>query len=383
MKLSTLGGTLIIAGTSIGAGMLGLPVLTGPSGFFPSLAVLVLAWAFMVITGCLFAELALLHKEDANILTMAERALGKAGKAFAWIVYLFFFYSLLVAYFVGGGNLIADFFNGSLSSAILFFSLIFIGVVACGKKVVDPCNKMCMVGLFIAYVAFVCIGAKATESSRLFHHDLGSIWMSFPIAFAAFGYQGTIPTLASWMGYERRSLYMAIIAGTFLTFAIYIVWQWLILGIVPVDGPHGIMEAIKEGHDAVYPLQFFTNNHAIFVIGRVFAFFAIATSFLGVGIALVDFWADGLGIKTRGTSKKLILLTLAFAPSFLFSIFYPHIFLAALSFAGGFGSALLLGLLPLLMALRAKILTRNWFFYLLLVFIAFEIACETIILIGG
>lgn len=35
---SVLGGMLLIAGSCIGAGMLGLPIVTGLSGFFPSLA---------------------------------------------------------------------------------------------------------------------------------------------------------------------------------------------------------------------------------------------------------------------------------------------------------------------------------------------------------
>ncbi|MDB6080953.1 MAG: tyrP 4 [Chlamydiia bacterium] len=378
MKLSTLSGTLIVAGTSIGAGMLGLPVVTGTSGFFPSLVVLTICWAFMATTGLLFAELALLHKEDINILSMAQHTLGRTGKLFAWVVYLFLFYSLLVAYFVGGGNLTSDFFDGSQLSAIILFATLFIGVISLGKRVVDPLNKLCMVGLFVAYIGFVAIGAKNINTSFLLRQNWSATWTALPIAFTAFGYQGTIPTLASWMHYDRRALRTAIIGGTLITLFIYIVWQWLILGIVPVEGPHGILETVQEGRDAVHPLQFFTNSPTVWKIGRAFAFFAISTSFLGVGIALIDFWADGLGIKKRTVSKKLALLALTFAPPLFFALLYPHIFLAALSVAGGFGSALLLGLLPLLMAVQAKILKKKWLFLALIAFVVFEIGCELV-----
>lgn len=100
--LRTFGGSLIVAGTSIGAGMLALPVVTGPAGFVPSIAVLVACWAFMTITGLLFAELSLWLKSDANILSMAKRTLGKPGLIATWVLYLFLFYSLTIAYMVGG-----------------------------------------------------------------------------------------------------------------------------------------------------------------------------------------------------------------------------------------------------------------------------------------
>ena len=37
MNTKIIGGTLLVAGTAIGAGMLALPVLTGMAGFVPSL----------------------------------------------------------------------------------------------------------------------------------------------------------------------------------------------------------------------------------------------------------------------------------------------------------------------------------------------------------
>lgn len=49
-------GAFLIAGTTIGGGMLALPVLTSQAGFFPSLAIYLLCWLFMVGTGLLFWE---------------------------------------------------------------------------------------------------------------------------------------------------------------------------------------------------------------------------------------------------------------------------------------------------------------------------------------
>ena len=97
---SLIGGTLLVAGTCIGGGVLALPVLTSMGGFLPSLTLYLLCWAFMACTGMLYLEVIHWMDGESNIVSMAEKTLGKLGKAFTWAIYLFFFYSLSVAYVV-------------------------------------------------------------------------------------------------------------------------------------------------------------------------------------------------------------------------------------------------------------------------------------------
>lgn len=47
-------GTLLIAGTTIGGGVLALPVVTGIAGYVPSLLIYLICWMFMATTGLLF-----------------------------------------------------------------------------------------------------------------------------------------------------------------------------------------------------------------------------------------------------------------------------------------------------------------------------------------
>ncbi|MCE5294635.1 MAG: amino acid permease [Chlamydiales bacterium] len=386
--LRTFGGSLIVAGTSIGAGMLALPVVTGPAGFVPSIAVLVACWAFMTITGLLFAELSLWLKSDANILSMAKRTLGKPGLIATWVLYLFLFYSLTIAYMVGGGNLLVELFGDSTSVIvrILIFAFVTVAAITMGKKVIDPVNRLLMIGLFIAYAGFVVIGLPVVDSTLLQTSNWHLASLALPVTFTSFGFQGTVPTLASWMHYDKTRLRRAIVIGTTLTLLMYIVWQWLFLGIVPSEGPNGLLDTLNQGRDAVYPLQYFTNNAFIWGLGRGFAFFALTTSFLGVGIGLVDFLADGLNLNKN--TQKPLLLALAFGLPLGFALCFPHVFLQALGFAGGFGCASLLGILPILMVWKAKfidkvalgddsLLFKRGLFLVLLTFVGFEMIIET------
>lgn len=82
---------------------------------------------------------------------------------------------------------------------------------------------------------------------------------------------------------------------------------------------------------------------------QYFALFAILTSFLGNSLSFVDFLADGLRIKKTPAGKGY-LCALVIIPAFIPAVFYPHIFLSALNYAGTYGAVILFGILPALMA---------------------------------
>lgn len=386
---SLIRGTLLIAGTSIGGGMLALPVLTGQVGFAPSLAVYLACWLFMMITGLLILEIALWMEPGANIVSMAERTLGGWGKAFAWGLYLFLFYCLTLAYIVGMGDLIV----GALPSAWhirewqggLLFLLIFGPLVYAGAHVVGKFNIVLMAGLGISYVLFLILGFSYVRQELLQTANWSKLWTALPITFTAFAYQGTVPTLVSYMHRDVRGIRLAIIIGSFLPLIAYALWQWLILGIVPVDGPGGLNEAMQKGQNAVHPLKDILNSSSVYIVGQYFAFFALVTSFLGVSLGLVDFLADGLRIK-KTVAGKAALCLLVFVPPLLFAFTHPHVFLIALDYAGGFGCALLLGLLPVLMIWsgRYKMQLKGEYtvgggkglLIALILFVCIELACQ-------
>ena len=89
MNSRIIGVTLLVAGTTIGAGMLALPLVTGPSGYLPAVFLLITYWAFMLYTAFLLLETTLSFPSGANLVTMARDRLGITGQAITWIVYLF------------------------------------------------------------------------------------------------------------------------------------------------------------------------------------------------------------------------------------------------------------------------------------------------------
>lgn len=335
--------------------MLALPVLTSQAGFMPSLFAYFLCWLFMACTGLLFLEVSQWMKAESNIVSMAERTLGKGGKAFAWIVYLFLFYCLTVAYMVGIGNIFIELLNFRIADGWgpLIFAILFAPLIVIPTALASHLNLWLIGGLALSYFGFVLLGFQFVNVDLLKFYDWSYTFKVLPIAFISFAYQGIIPTLANYLNHDAKKIRTAILCGSFITLISYIIWEGLILGIVPVDTPNGLQDALKKGQNAVYPLKFFIKNGSVYWLGQALAFFALVTSFLGVSLGLRDFLADGLSIK-KDKRGIFLLALMVIIPPLLIAVTYPHIFLVSLDYAGGFGSALLLGLLPIVMAWRGR-----------------------------
>jgi tyrosine-specific transport protein len=341
------GGTLLVAGTAIGVGMLALPVATGPAGFMPSMTIYLICWAFMLSTGLLLLEASLWMPKDTGFISMAHRFLGTPGRILFWIVYLFLFLTVMIAHAAGGGTVLKDIAGWDLptwTSTILYTAL-FAPVVYLGARSVDRLNMILISGVIVCYTAFICVSIGEVNPTLLKHSNWDKGWIALPILFTAFTYQIIIPTLMTYMERNVKKIRLAIILGSTIPLAIYLIWQVLILGIIPAEGPGGLIEAKMQGQNAIEPLKHFVKSPYLFSIGKYFAFFALTTSFIPLALSFFDFLADGLKWKKAGSKRGLLCLA-TFGIPLAIALLYPHIFLIALGYAGGVSCAFLFGFMP-------------------------------------
>ncbi len=359
-----LGAILLVSGSCIGAGMLGLPVLTALGGFRPTLVMFFCCWLFMLITGLLLLEVNLWFKEDVSIVSMATRTLGPVGKVLAWSLFAFLFYSLMVAYVSASGQLISDFVEETVGliapewSGSLFLTVLFGVFLYLGTGTVDRINRLLMFGLILSYLILVYVGSGHVKTELLKHTDWSAAVYAVPAMIISFGFHNLVPSLTIYLKHDVRKLRLAIIVGSLIPLIVYLMWEWLILGIVPLDGSNGFREALDQGSMATRALRNIAGGSWVVEIAEYFSFFAIITSFLSVALSFVDFLADGLQIKKDGPGK-LKLCVLSLTPPYLLALLYPNIFLAALSYAGAFGAVILFGILPAAMAWSGRYITKH------------------------
>lgn len=354
----TWGSTLIVIGTTTGAGMLALPVIGALSGTVPSLLVLFFCWAFLYTTARIFLEVTLACPGEPNMISMAKKTLGPWGQGVCWILTLVLLYSLNAAYIAGSGPIFLSGLQTLFGPAVPFFIaplplMILFGVfIYLGTHMVDGLNRVLLLGKAFAYLFLIIALPSHIDPSLWLRSEWSGIWKALPVVVTAYGFHTVIPSLSTYLGHNKKELKKVLFWGSFIPFAVYAVWDLFVLGILPLEGENGLMTALAQGDSASLPLSRVVHSRWISIAAFTFPFFAIMTSFLGVSLSLSDFLTDGLRLRRFSIGREVAAL-FTFIPPFLFVLSYPKGFIAALQFAGAI-VAVLLCFLPALMGWKLR-----------------------------
>lgn len=350
-KESVFGATLLVSGCCIGAGMLGLPVVSAKAGFIPSTLAMLLCYFFATASGLLLLEATLWFEQKVGLLSIAHLALGKFGKIIACALFLFLYYCLFVAYIDGGGQLFANMATHFMSAPASREAGITICVSAialityAGTRLTDFVNRVLMLGMAAMYAALISFGLPQVDLENLTHTNWIASISAMPILLVCFGYQNLIPSLVDYLKRNVATIRFAIIVGNLIPFAIYFIWNFVILGLLPHSEDFG--KIVNENEMAAGLLEDAAQSSSVVVFIKIFSFLAIFTSILPNAISFKDFLEDGLKrFSLPKASERLIILGLFLIPPTLFSLYTPHFFLKALGLAGAFADVLLLGILP-------------------------------------
>jgi len=355
LRHKTLGSTLLITGTCVGAGMLALPMATAAAGFLPSIGLLVVCWLAMWLTGLYVLEANLGLADNANFISMARNTLGRWGEIVAWVTYLLLLYSLMAAYLTAGGDIFYTAVKAHFSHVAAWQGplpwVMFVGlIVYFGIRSVDGLNRLLMMGLVLAYCLMLTVTVPEVEVDRLAVGQVRHLFLALPVLMAAFGYHVIVPSLRRYLHGHVPRLRMTIFLGSLLPLLVYLLWEGVVFGVLPRGGAHGLLAIAQSGHPAsqlTASLAHLTQNPWLVTVVELFIFFAIASSFIGISMSLFDFLSDGLNISKTHTGR-LMLLVLTFVPPLCYAWFFPEGFVMAISYAGVF-VAILHGILPALM----------------------------------
>ncbi|MBZ7504240.1 tyrosine transporter TyrP [Klebsiella michiganensis] len=360
MKNRTLGSILIVAGTTIGAGMLAMPLASAGVGFGVTFGLLITLWALMCYTALLLLEVYQHVPADMGLGSLAARYLGRYGQWTTGFCMLFLLYALTAAYISGAGELLASSLNQWLdwrlppAAGVLIFTGIGGTVVCIGTSLVDLFNRF----LFSAKIIFLAI-MLALLLPHIHQVNLltlplqqGLALSAIPVIFTSFGFHGSIPSIVSYLGGDIRKLRRVFVIGSFIPLVAYIFWQLATLGSIdsPVftallaknAGLNGLLEAIRE---------VVASPHVELAV-HLFADLALATSFLGVALGLFDYLAD-LFQRQNSAGGRIQSGLITFLPPLAFALFYPRGFVMALGYAG-VALAVLALMLPALLVMKSR-----------------------------
>ncbi|MCB4829303.1 tyrosine transporter TyrP [Providencia rettgeri] len=355
----------MVAGTTIGAGMLAMPIAAAGNGFMASLAMLLVLWALMCYTALLLVEVYQHESHETGIGSVAQRYLGSGGKFITGFSMMFLMYALTAAYVSGAGEIITSNLNSSLAiemadwMGIVLFTVIGGGVVCFGTSSVDFINRILFTAKIVFLVIILALMIPHVEQQNLLSAPTEKVLIlsAIPVFFTSFGFHGSVPSIVKYMGGDVKKLRIIFIIGSAIPLIAYILWQIATLGSIGTTtfvgilaenaGLNGLLDAIKN----------VAQSERTELVAQMFMSLALATSFLGVALGLFDFLAD-LFKRQDNASGRLQTGILTFAPPLVFALFYPKGFVMALGYAAIALSILAL-LLPSAMAFKSRALNQR------------------------
>ncbi|WP_158006922.1 amino acid permease [Piscirickettsia litoralis] len=313
----------------------------------------------MTFTALLILEGNLAFANTANFSTMARQTLGRPGQAIIWLAYLTLLYALTAAYMSGGTSLFEaamttlGYPNIPASLGALLFTIILGGVVFIGARIVDYLNRGLMFLKAFAFILILFVLMPHINSQFLTSHlsQLPYSWVALPIVMVAFGSHFIIPSIRIYIGDEPKTLRNIILIGSLIPLIVYLVWEAITLGILPLTGTTSFQAiAAKHGSvgDMVIALQSLTDSKLISFGFNFFTDVAITTSFLGVTLSLFDFIGDAFKLNNQYSSGRIIAALITYLPPLAFALFYPKGFVMALGYAS-ISAAVLVLIFPAVM----------------------------------
>ena len=334
----TVGSTLLVAGTMIGAGMLAMPLTSAGIGFGFTLVLLLGLWALLTFSALLFVELYQTAESDAGIGTLAEQYFGKTGRIIATAVLIIFLYALIAAYVSGGGSLLKDLLPESFGDkvSVLLFTVIFGSFIVIGTHSVDKINRVLFFVMLAAFAVVLSLMLPEIKFDNLMATPIDNalIISASPVFFTAFGFHGSIPSLNKYLDGNVKALRISILAGSAITLCAYILWQMSTHGLLTQNEFLQILKEDATLNGLVKATLAITGSNMIAGAVKLFSTLALVTSFLGVGLGLLECIEDLLKRSFNVTAGRISLGLLTFIPPLVFALFYPEGFILALGYAG-------------------------------------------------
>ncbi|MCF7791641.1 MAG: amino acid permease [Victivallales bacterium] len=341
-------------GTEIGVGMLALPILIVHFGILPGFVILIFAWLLMLYTALLICEINSTISGNAGFASIAKEFFGKWGKFFITVVFWFTLSSIAMAYISAAGSTFCYMLSESADLTSALFVLVFGTFITLGTRTVDYINRFLFGATLLAFFSAVYMLLISLNTANLIiFRGFSPVLFSIPPIATAFILHNIIPSIRTYLGYDKKVLKRVVFIGSLIPLFMYILWVTVIIGNIPMEGTDGFSVLFDKGSkanigDLLNLLYHNTNNKFVMLSINSVAAISVITSFLGTSISLYHFIQDVFGhVRKNFTTHFAVPVIMTFIIPLLTVITFPDVFILALSYAGT-GAMILFVLLPII-----------------------------------
>jgi tyrosine-specific transport protein len=327
-----------LVGTTIGAGIFGLPYAIARVGWGAGTLMLVgLGWVTLMLN-LAFGEVILRTKGDHQLSGYGRIYFGKLGRVLGFGAVGVGIYGAMLAYTTQIGRFLASLlpFGDPLLFSLIFFLLASL-VVGFGVKLVSEIELL-LTTLIVVLVAVIAVRGWP----EIVRDHLGLLsehpdWLT-PYGVVMFALAGTavVPEIEEILREEHDKVWTALFLGTLTPLVVYVLFATVVVG---VSGGRVSPDAIS-GLAGVFPVW-------VVKLGALLGALTMTTSFASLGYVLRELYFRDLGF-----SKGAALL-LALAPVISLFLLGARSFIGLLEVTGILTGGLTGGLI-LALFLKAK-----------------------------
>jgi len=327
----------ILVGTTIGAGVLGIPFVASRVGFFVALAYIITLGLIILLVNLYLGEVVLRTKKDHQIAGYAKKYFGKPGRVFTEFAVIFGVYSALVAYMLGMGESLSFLFFNNTSYGIymgILTGLVMSAFLWSGLEGLKKFERFGVSIIILLFVSIFLVFVKDVRIENLVTLDMAHIFLPFGVVLFALTSFHAIPEINLVIKKDKKLMKKILITGTIVSIVLYAFFTLVVVG--------------SQGAQ--------TPEVATLALGTLFIFLGILTmftSYLALGNALDEnFRIDDRMSRVRSWFFSALVPILIFV--FIKTLAGDFFSFTKILSIGGVVSGGLIAIMSLLMAKRAK-----------------------------
>lgn len=263
-----------LVGVTVGAGILGMPYVFYKAGFLTGLVVMIIAGLVMLIVSLYLGEIILRTKGKHQLSGLAGKYLGNKGKIIMFSLEILSIYGALSAYILGSGRALVAIFGGSSTLFSILFFIVVALVVFFSINIIDRFEAVfsplkILLVLILSFLLF-----KFIDLNNISSFSLSNLLIPYGVSIFAFTGISALPEMNEELK-NKRYMFSAIVFGVLITFLIYLVFVFAVVGSSGFVDEVATVSLAKFG----FGVNLFSN---------LFALFAMTTAFVALAFALKE-----------------------------------------------------------------------------------------------
>lgn len=288
-----------LVGTIIGAGILGIPYVFAQAGFWTGSLVLIVVGLAMIVMKLMYGEVTLRTRGNHQIVGYTGIYLGQAAKYVMSFILIAAIYGALLAYFIGEGQVIEAVTGIPSFWASIGFYAVFVIFVYAGLKLIKR-TELIMSGIILAVIGGIAlVGMEQIELANLSGLDWSKLAVPYGVLLFACSGIVAVPSVRLILKRKEKLMKRAIIWGCAIPPVIYFLFAALVISI----SGGGVSEVASVGLGEMLGWK-------MILVANIFAFFAMATSFLTLGLALMGTYEFDFKLAKKPAWVMLVVVPL-------------------------------------------------------------------------